>query len=77
MGFAAAQSDNLDMFFWAPIQAGLCTWEQLTTRRADGDPHYDLGDVCDFNEHLIMVAENQRRAQKWSEQQAKQKGGRR
>ena len=32
----------------------------MTTRRADGDPHYDLGDVCDFNEHLIMQAENQK-----------------
>ena len=52
----------------------------LKRRDHDGQPLLDLADVADMNEILIVRAENQRRAQRHAERQAKaraSKGGKR
>ena len=52
-GYSPVALPNVDPFFLHPIQAGLCTWEQLRVRKPDGDPVLDLADVVGFHEWLI------------------------
>ena len=71
--FTPARYRNLEPFFAHPIVAKLCNLTDIRTRGADGDPITDLADICDYNEMLIIQAENQRRAQKASEKKGKRK----
>ena len=59
-----------------PVEAKFCTLAELKQRGADGGPIYDLAEVCDFNEALMLRAENEFRAHKAAEIKASRRGKR-